>query len=317
MTDRIYIGVDLGGTSIKVGVCDVNGLLLHKYEGPTGAEHGAEYVIDRIAEYARAAVAETTYSWEQVVGIGAGIAGFLNIADGIVELSANLNWHHVPIKQQLEERLGISVRIENDANVAALGEAWSGAGKGVDHLVCYTLGTGVGGGIIEAGRLLHGNKGMAGELGHLCVVPDIEAIQCGCGRVGCLETVSSATGIVRMAMNAVERGEYTSLSLLKKVEAKDVFDAAKEKDDVAVRIVNRAAYYLGRSMAMLAVITNPQRFIVGGGVSRAGEILFSPIRQTFEKYAPDPVKEGVDIVAATLGNDAGVVGAASLNLEQN
>jgi len=315
MSDRIYVGVDLGGTSIKIGICDEQGKLLHKFEGPTGAEHGPDYVMDRIADYSRAAVAETSYAWEQVVGVGAGIAGFVNIEEGIVELSGNLKWHDVPIRSQLEERIGKPVRIDNDANVAALGEAWSGAGKGIKNLVCYTLGTGVGGGIIEGGRLLHGYKGMAGELGHLCIVPDIEAIGCGCGKIGCLETVSSATGIVRMAENAVERGEYTSLSMLEgPIKAKDVFEAAEAQDEVALRIVNRAAYYLGRSMATLAVIINPQRFIIGGGVSRAGEILFRPIRESFEKYAPEPVKEGVDIVAASLGNDAGVVGAAGLLL---
>jgi glucokinase len=314
MTDQIYVGVDLGGTTIKVGVCDNNGNLLHKFEGPTGVEFGTDHVVAKIAEYARIAVAETDFSWDQVVGIGAGIAGFLNIAEGIIVFSGNLNLRDVPIKERLQELLEKPVKIDNDANVAALGEVWSGAGKGLTDVVCFTLGTGVGGGIIESGKLLHGFKGMAGEIGHLCVVPDIEAIQCTCGQVGCLESVSSASGIVRMATNAVERGEFTSLSLLAKIEAKDVFEAARGKDEVALRIVNRAAYYLGRSMATLAVITNPQRFIIGGGVSRAGEILFEPIRLAFDKYTPDPVKEGVDIVAATLGNDAGVVGAACLCL---
>lgn len=164
------------------------------------------------------------------------------------------------------------------------------------------------------GRIYQGHNGMAGELGHISVVPDIEAIVCGCGQVGCLETVSSATGIIRMAGDAVERGDMTSLALLPKIEAKDVFDAAREGDDVASRIVNRAAYYLGRSMATLAVTLNPKRFIIGGGVSKAGDILFNPIRETFAKYTPAPSREGVDIIPAVLGNDAGVVGAACLNL---
>jgi glucokinase len=156
---------------------------------------------------------------------------------------------------------------------------------------------------------------MAGELGHMAIVPDIEAIKCGCGRTGCLETVSSATGIVRMASEAVERGETTSLSLLgRPIEAKDVFDAARDGDEVALRTVNRAAYYLGRSMAAVAVVVNPKRFIIGGGVSKAGEILFEPIRETFRKYTPEVAQEGVDIVPATLGNNAGVVGAAGLIL---
>ncbi|WP_442602041.1 ROK family glucokinase [Paenibacillus sp. KN14-4R] len=314
MANQIYVGVDLGGTSIKVGLCDEQGQLLHKYEGPTAAEEGTEAVLERIADYCRKAVEEAGYPWEQVAGVGAGIAGFLNIREGIVELSANLGWRDVPVKQSLEEKLGKTVKIDNDANVAALGEAWGGAGKGISNLVCYTLGTGVGGGIVLNGRIYQGFKGMAGELGHMSVVPDMEAIQCNCGQFGCLETVSSATGIVRMATNAVERGEHTSLALLPKISAKDVFEAARAQDEAALRIVNRAAYYLGRSMAHLAAVINPERFIIGGGVSHAGELLFEPVRQTFEKYAPAPLKADVDIVAATLGNDAGAIGAAGLNL---
>ncbi|AQR78924.1 ROK family glucokinase [Paenibacillus larvae] len=314
MNNQIYLGMDLGGTNIKVGICDEHGSLVKTFEGPTGAEHGPEAVMQRIADYARKIVADSPYEWEQVAGIGAGLAGFLDIPEGIVKFSPNLRWDNVPVKKLLENDLGKAVRIDNDANVAALGEAISGAGADVLDLVCYTLGTGVGGGIIMDGRIYQGHNGMAGELGHISVVPDIEAIVCGCGQVGCLETVSSATGIIRMAGDAVERGDMTSLALLPKIEAKDVFDAAREGDDVASRIVNRAAYYLGRSMATLAVTLNPKRFIIGGGVSKAGDILFNPIRETFAKYTPAPSREGVDIIPAVLGNDAGVVGAACLNL---
>jgi len=315
MSNQIYIGVDLGGTNIKVGICDERGSLLHTYEGPTGAEDGADAVLERIAAYVRQIVEDSPFSWEQVAGIGAGLAGFLDIPRGIVKFSPNLKWRDVHAKDRLEQLLGKTVTIDNDANVAALGEAWSGAGAGVSNLVCYTLGTGVGGGIIINGKIYQGFAGTAGELGHISTVPDIEAINCGCGQTGCLETVSSATGIIRMAKDAVERGDSTSLALLEKVdEAKQVFDAAKSGDEVALRIVNRAAYYLGRSMAMVAVVLNPQRFVVGGGVSRAGDILFEPIRETFKKYTPEAAADGVDIVPATLGNDAGVVGAAGLNL---
>lgn len=315
MSGKIYIGVDMGGTNIKVGICDEAGKLLHTYEGPTGTEHGADEVLDRIAQYVRRIVDDSPYDWEQVAGIGAGIAGFLDIPTGFVKLSANLGWRNVPVKQILEEKLGKTVTIDNDANVAALGEAWSGAGAGIPNVVCYTLGTGVGGGIIIGGKIYQGYNGMAGELGHLQIVPDLEAIVCGCGQSGCLETVSSATGIIRMGNDAIERGDKTSLSLIgEPITAKDVFDAAKAGDEVALRIVNRAAYYLGRSMAMLAVIVNPQRFILGGGVSKAGEILFQPIRDNFRKYTPEAAQDGVEIVPAVLGNDAGVVGAAGLNL---
>ncbi|PZE19309.1 ROK family glucokinase [Paenibacillus xerothermodurans] len=313
MTDKIYVGVDLGGTSIKVGLCDITGKLLHTYEGPTGTEHGADVVLENIAQYVRKLVADTSYDWDQVAGIGAGIAGFMDIPTGFMKLSANLGWRDVPVKAILEEKLGKTVRIDNDANVAALGEAWAGAGRGIPNVVCYTLGTGVGGGIIINNRIIQGN-GMAGELGHMNLIPDLEAIQCGCGMTGCLETVSSATGIIRMAKEAVERGEHTSLALIENITAKDVFDAAKSGDEVAHRIINRAALYLGKSMAMIAVVLNPQRFIVGGGVSNAGDILFDAIRKYFDQFAVATAKEGVDIVPAILGNDAGVVGAAGLNL---
>jgi glucokinase len=213
MAEKIFIGVDLGGTSIKVGICDEKGKLLHHYEGPTEAEGGAEVVAGHIADYIRNIVANSAYQWDQVAGIGAGIAGFLDIDEGIVKLSGNLNWHNVPIKKMLEEKLGKTVKIDNDANVAALGEAWGGAGAGFSNLVCYTLGTGVGGGIIINGKIYQGSTGVAGELGHMSIVPDLEAIVCGCGQMGCLETVSSATGIIRMAKDAVERGDKTSLSM--------------------------------------------------------------------------------------------------------
>ncbi|RKN75066.1 ROK family glucokinase [Paenibacillus ginsengarvi] len=315
MSEKIYIGVDLGGTSVKVGICDEQGSLLQTYEGPTGVEDGPAAVLDRIAQYVKQIVSDSAYQWEQVAGVGAGIAGFLDIATGTVLFAPNLRWENVAVKQELETRLQLPVAIDNDANVAALGEAWSGAGAGLQHIVAFTLGTGVGGGIIIDGRIYQGFRGMAGELGHIKVVPDLEAIQCGCGQLGCVETVSSATGIVRMAKDAVQRGEATSLSLNESISAKDVFDAAKDGDEVAVRIVKRAAYYLGKAMAAVAVVLNPQRFVIGGGVSRAGDILFNEIRKVYAQNVPDVFTQGVDIVPAKLGNDAGIVGAAGLNLK--
>lgn len=314
MPSQIYIGIDLGGTNIKVGICDDQGKLQQTFEGPTGNEHGVDFVLERIAQYVRQIVEDSHYEWSQVAGVGAGMAGFLDIPNGIIKFSNNLGWHNIPAKEILEAKLQKPVKIDNDANAAALGEAWSGAGKGIPHLVCYTLGTGVGGGIIINGKIHQGANGMAGELGHAIIVPDIEAIQCSCGQRGCLETVSSATGIVRMAREALERGEHTSLRLLANVDAKSVFDAAKSGDEVAVRVVHRAAYYLGRSIANVSVIVNPNRFIIGGGVAKAGDILFDQIRESFKKYSTVQAQEGVDIVPAILGNNAGVVGAAGLNL---
>ncbi|CAH8768042.1 ROK family glucokinase [Paenibacillus dendritiformis] len=314
MSEQIYVGVDLGGTAIKVGICDAEGRLLQTFEGPTEVAKGPDTVIDNIENYIRRIVEESPYDWSQVAGIGAGVAGFTNVKEGVILLAPNVGFKDVPIRAILEERLGKPVKIDNDANVAALGEAWSGAGKGIDNCVCYTLGTGVGGGIIINGKIVQGFSGMAGELGHIAVIPDLEAIQCGCGKMGCLETVSSATGIIRMAKDAVERGDRTSLSLLEDIAAKDVFDAAKAGDEVAVRIISRAAFYLGKSMAAVAVTLNPERFIIGGGLSKAGEFLFEQIRETFKKLTPEPVTRGVSIVPAELGNDAGMIGAAGLFL---
>lgn len=314
MSEKIYVGVDVGGTAIKVGICNADGQLLHTYEGPTEASKGTDTILQNIAKYVRQIVAESDYDWERVDGVGVGIAGFLDIPNGIVKFAPNLKIENVNLKAFLEQELDKTVKVNNDANVAALGEAWGGAGKGIGHCVCYTLGTGVGGGIIIEGKIVEGYMGMAGELGHMAIVPDLEAIQCGCGKMGCLETVSSATGIIRMAKDAVERGDRTSLSQVEDIMAKDVLDAAKAGDEVATRIVNRAAYYLGKSMAMIAIVLNPQYFIIGGGVSKAGDFLFDQIREVFEKHTQDQAKENVKIVAATLGNNAGVVGAAGLIL---
>ncbi|WP_025721800.1 ROK family glucokinase [Paenibacillus polymyxa] len=314
MSESIYVGVDLGGTAIKVGICNENGQLLHTYEGPTETDKGVDVVIGNIEKYVRHIVDQSPYEWDQLKGVGAGVAGFTNVREGIIVLAPNIGFRDVPIRALLEERIGKPVKIDNDANVAALGEAWAGAGKGIENCVCYTLGTGVGGGIIINGKIYQGFSGMAGEIGHISVVPDLEAIQCGCGKMGCLETVSSATGIIRMAKDAVERGDRTSLALEDQIAAKEVFDAAKAGDEVALRIVNRAAFYLGKSMAAVAAVLNPELFIIGGGVSKAGDFLFEEMRRVYTKLAPEPLQKGVSIVPAVLGNDAGIVGAAGLLL---
>ncbi|MED4958501.1 ROK family protein, partial [Paenibacillus macerans] len=199
MSEKIYIGVDLGGTAIKVGICNEEGQLLHTYEGPTETEKGADTIVNNIERYVRLVVEQSPFSWDQVAGVGAGVAGFTNVREGIIILAPNVGLRDFHIREILEQRLGKPIKIDNDANVAALGEAWGGAGKGVDNCVCYTLGTGVGGGIIIDGKIYQGFSGMAGERGQMSVVPDLEAIGCGCGQMGCLETVSSATGIIRMA----------------------------------------------------------------------------------------------------------------------
>lgn len=314
MNNKFYVGIDLGGTTVKIGLCDEKGKLLSVYEGPTEAEKRAEGVLQNIELYVREFVSREQCDWEQIAGIGAGIPGFMDIPNGFVKASPNLGWKDVPVKQILEARMGKLIKIDNDANVAALGEVWSGAGAGISNVVCYTLGTGVGGGIIVKNSLCQGFSGMAGEIGHLNVVPDDEAIVCGCGKKGCLETVSSATGIIYMAKEAVIKGGKTSLAHIHEISAKDVIDHAKAGDRVADQIVERSAQYLGKSMALLSVVVNPQRFVVGGGVAKAGEFLLEKIERYYRQFAQPSAQENVDIVPAMLGNDAGVVGAAGLHL---
>jgi len=311
--EKRYIGVDLGGTNIKIGVVDSSGNLLYKMERPTLAEEGTDAVIARMSASAREAAEASGTSWDQVAGIGVGLPGFLDISRGIVKRLTNLPWENVPIRGLLEKAWERPVMIDNDANVAALGEAWSGAGAGVSDLVCITLGTGVGGGVIAGGRLVHGVGGAAGEIGHIRMEED--GALCGCGQRGCLETIASATGIVRMAKEMVASGRETSLAEAARTDtlsARDVFREMEAGDPVAKEVVDRATDALAKAMATLSVILNPARFIVGGGVARAGESLFRPLREAYFKRALPSAAEGVSIVPAQLGNDAGVIGAAGL-----
>jgi glucokinase len=312
MDKKAFIGIDLGGTNIKIGLVDELGQLLVEDEGPTGSEEGADAVLQRMSEMAKKIAKDHSYKWEEIMGVGIGIPGFMDIANGKVRLAGNLGWHDVPVRDKMSELLDKPVMIDNDANAAALGEAWTGAGAGVSHIVCVTLGTGVGGGIITEGKVYEGFRGMAGEIGHIPMISGDDAESCGCGRKGCLETVCSATGIVRKVRKRLQQGESSSLSLLTEVTAKDVFLAMQAGDSLALNVVTEAAEVLGRVLAMIAVTINPRRFVIGGGVAGAGDMLFNPIRQSFAKHAPAVVANETDIVPAKLGNWAGVVGAAGL-----
>jgi glucokinase len=312
LTGKGYIGIDLGGTNIKIGLVDRNGDLIHESEGPTHAEEGSEAVLQRMSHMAQEIANVNGFSWNDIVGVGVGIPGFMNMTEGVVRMAPNLKWENVPAKERLSHFLQKPVFIENDANVAALGEAWRGAGEGISHVVCVTLGTGVGGGIIIDGLIYQGYQGMAGEIGHIPMVVGEDAHKCGCGIMGCLETVSSATGIARLAQKKVQNGKKSSLSSLQRITAKDVFLAAQAGDVLALSVVHEAATVLGRALGGLAVTLNPGRFVIGGGVSKAGELLFDPIRKAFAASAPKMLVDTTDIVAAQLGNRAGVVGAAGL-----
>lgn len=310
---RFFIGIDLGGTSMKLGVVSELGKVIKETEKPTIKEEGADGVIRRMVLHARSLAKEANISWKEIQGIGVGLPGFLDIPGGVVKYLTNLGWTDIPIRDQLESAWQVPVKIDNDANVATLGEVWSGAGAGERNAVCITLGTGVGGGIIAEGRLLHGAKGFAGEIGHIQIDP--AGYLCNCGQTGCLETISSATGMVRSVRHAVLAGEETSLASWVhegSLSTRHIFAEASRGDAVAKKTIDRAVHALAQAMAILSVVINPSLFIVGGGVSQAGEALLYPLRKKYQCLTQKNARQDVRIVLAQLGNRAGFIGAAGL-----
>ncbi|MDA8226992.1 MAG: ROK family glucokinase [Desulfitobacterium hafniense] len=304
------IGIDLGGTNIKAALLDGQGNILAKKEIPTQADEGPEGVINRMAELAR----DLQPSEGSVLGVGIGIPGVLDYSNGKVIFAPNIHWRDVAAKALMEEKLGLPVYLDNDANAAALGEKWCGAARGGQNVVVITIGTGIGGGVIINGRIYRGSAGSAGEIGHTVVLED--GPQCNCGKKGCLETLTAAPAIVRMAGEAVEAGSSPGLAGLGSLEAKDVFAAAAKGDRGALDVVERAAHYLGMSIANVVNLLNPELVVIGGGVARAGEILFRPLRKRVKECALEVPAETVQVIPAQLGNDAGSVGAGAIVLEE-
>lgn len=311
---KYVFGVDIGGTTVKLGFFDTEGNILDKWEIPTRKELGGKYILPDIADSIADKLMENNITKEEVVGVGVGVPGPVD-ADGVVFKAVNLGWDIFSVSNTLGDLVNLPVKAGNDANVAALGEMWKGGGKGHDDLVAVTLGTGVGGGIIVQGKLLAGATGAGGEIGHIHV-EDNETDRCGCGKTGCLEQYGSATGIVRLATRALEATDEASVLRDGELTAKAVCDAAKAKDAVAVKVLEQFGEYLGRGLAAIACVVNPEIFVIGGGVSKAGEMLFDYIRPHYEKYVFHGSKN-TKFALATLGNDAGIVGAARLVLEQD
>ncbi len=311
---KYVFGVDIGGTTVKLGFFDTEGNILDKWEIPTRKELGGKYILPDIADSIADKLMENNITKEEVVGVGVGVPGPVD-ADGVVFKAVNLGWDIFSVSNTLGDLVNLPVKAGNDANVAALGEMWKGGGKGHDDLVAVTLGTGVGGGIIVQGKLLAGATGAGGEIGHIHV-EDNETDRCGCGKTGCLEQYGSATGIVRLATRALEATDEASVLRDGELTAKAVCDAAKAKDAVAVKVMEQFGEYLGRGLAAIACVVNPEIFVIGGGVSKAGEMLFDYIRPHYEKYVFHGSKN-TKFALATLGNDAGIVGAARLVLEQD
>lgn len=306
---RHCFGVDIGGTTVKIGFFAQDGTLLDKWEIKSRTENGGENILPDITKSLNDYLAEKNLDKKRMMGIGVGIPGPVN-KQGIVQQTANLGWGYKNIKAEFEELSGMKVRVENDANVAALGEMWKGGGDGYGNLVLITLGTGVGGGILVGGEAVVGEHGGGGEIGHMQVNPHEEEV-CGCGRRGCLEQYASATGIARLTRRRLEKDDSPSTLREGEISAKTVFDAMKEGDVVATEVVEEFGSYLGKAIETIAVIIDPHIVVIGGGVSKAGDILLDYVKKNFRKEAFFANKE-LKFALAKLGNDAGIYGAAKL-----
>ncbi len=308
------IGIDIGGTTVKLGLFTVDGELLDKWEVVTRKEEDGKYILEDVAASIKTVLGEKEIEIQDVVGVGMGVPGPV-LPNGYVEVCVNLGWRNKNPQTELSNLLnGILVKSGNDANVAALGEMWQGGGKGYTDIVMVTLGTGVGGGVIIDEKIIAGKHGLGGEIGHIHV-RDEEWEHCNCGGVGCLEQIASATGIAREARRKMETSDAPS-SMRKygeAITAKNVLDEAKDGDVMALEVVEIVSRYLGLMLAQVAMTVDPEMFVIGGGVSRAGQFLIEKIEKYYDYYSPISQNKG-KIGLALLGNDAGIYGAARLVL---
>lgn len=302
-----YVGVDVGGTTVKLGLFSDTGELLEKWTIPTRVEEDGKYILPDIVNSIEDKRAERGGNLK---GIGMGIPGPMT-DDGVVLKCANFGWGVFSVKNTLADLTGVgNVKVGNDANVAALGEMWKGGGRGHDSIVMVTLGTGVGGGIIQKGKVLTGSTGAGGEIGHIKVEFENPAV-CGCGNKGCLEQYASATGIVRMAKENCKADSV--LAKCGEITAKDVFDGAKAGDVYCREIVERFGRYLGIALSNVAHVVDPEAFVIGGGVSAAGPIITDVVEKYYNENAMYALKNK-EFHLAELGNDAGIYGAVRMVL---
>ena len=307
---KYIFGVDLGGTSVKLGLFDKDGKLIEKWEIPTRKEENGKYILEDIAQTILKKAKEKKIS-EEIIGIGIGVPGPVR-EDGVVKGCVNIGWEEINVTEELEKKTGYPVKAGNDANVAALGELWQGGGNAFQNLVMVTLGTGVGGGIILNGKILAGVNGAAGEIGHMPVVYE-ETEYCNCGKKGCLEQVASASGIVKEMKKILASSTKDSVLRDQQISAKAVFDAIKEKDELAQEAGERLGKYLGIALAHITAVIDPEIIVIGGGVSKAGDVLLELIQKYYMEKAFLPSRS-VKFALATLENDAGIYGAAKLVL---
>ena len=308
---KIVFGVDVGGTSVKLGLFENDGSLIEKWSIQTRTEEEGKYVLPDIADAIKAKIAEKNHSADDVIGVGIGLPGPVD-DKGVINKAVNLHWDRVfNVSEELSMLLGgIKVKAGNDANVAALGEAWAGSGKGYKDIVMVTLGTGIGGGIIIDGNIYAGAMGSAGEIGHIHISDEpIEA--CNCGNHGCLEQFGSATGIVRLLKDELEKSKEPSIMRNSELTAKDMWEAVKQGDPLATRVAEKFGEYLGKGLAIIASVVNPELFIIGGGVSMSGDVILPFITKNFNKHVFHACRD-VRFVRSVLGNDGGIYGAAKL-----
>lgn len=310
---KYAVGVDIGGTTVKIGIFTAEGELLKKWEIPTRKDEGGCYILSDVAESVADKLCESGIAKTDVAGIGMGVPGPVK-QDGTVLKCVNLGWGIFNVEEELSKLTGLPVKAGNDANMAAMGEMWQGGGKGYTDIVMVTLGTGVGGGIIVNGKMVYGVHGAGGEIGHMKVDND-ETDVCGCGKKGCLEQYSSATGIVRLAKKALaQSAEPSKLRDLTEVTAKDIFDLARDKDALAMQCVETLGSYLGTAIANISAVVDPEVIVIGGGVSRAGDILIDTVRRYYRENAFHACRDA-QFAVASLGNDAGIFGGAKLILD--
>lgn len=310
---KIVFGVDVGGTTVKLGLFDTEGKVLDKWEIPTRTEDKGSHIIEDIAGSILVKMKQENISKDDVMGVGMGVPGPVK-ADGTVVKAVNLGWDVFNPNNELSDLLGVAVKTGNDANVAALGEMWKGGGQGYRDMVAVTLGTGVGGGVILDGRILCGSTGAGGEIGHIHL-EDNEEDACGCQNHGCLEQYASATGIVRLAKKKLTATSKESVLRNEEVTAKSVWDAVKEGDELAIEVAELYGEYLGKGLAAVAGVVNPEIFVIGGGVSKAGRVVIDYMEPYFKKYVFHGAAKA-KFALAKLGNDAGIYGAAKMILDE-
>lgn len=308
------IGVDIGGTSVKLGLFESNGEMLEKWEIHTRKEENGKYIIEDVASSVKEKLAEKKIDMKDLAGVGLGVPGPV-MENGFVPVCVNLGWKSLNPHEDLSKLLdGVHVRSGNDANVAALGEMWQGGGKGYSDIVMVTLGTGVGGGVIMDQKIIIGKHGLAGEIGHVHVREE-ETETCNCGGVGCLEQIASATGIAREARRMMAASDMPSAMREHgdDITAKDVLDCAKAGDSLALEVMEIVSKYLGMILAQVSLTMDPEMFVIGGGVSKAGQFLIDMVYKYYNKFSVFEGKGGICL--AELGNDAGIYGAARLILD--